>query len=70
MPAEETQLFNQVFFFFAEILQHADRTGEISSTFLRSQHHIQPLVQSVVTVYFRRVGHDGDGLLLSCSFAM
>lgn len=64
MPAGETQRFNRVF------LQHADGTSEISSTFLRSQHHVQPLVQSVVTVYVRRVGHDGDGLLLSCSFTM
>lgn len=37
------------------------------STFIGGQHSIQPLVQSVVTVDCRGVGHDRDRLLIRCS---
>lgn len=36
-------------------------------TFSRGQDCIQPLVQSVVTIDIRRVGHDRDRLLTRCS---
>lgn len=52
------------------IIQYLDRKSVILSTFLRSQHCVQPLVQSVVTGHMGRVGHDGDRLLTRGSFAV
>lgn len=60
-------LFNIVF-----ILIHEPELWVLCDcrTFSWGQHRIQPLVQSVITVLVRRVGHDRDWLFPGCAITL
>lgn len=72
----ETQsITNQIVLCFFSSLDGHRQTDKDTSflpygTFSRGQHSIQPLVQSVVAIDIRRVGHDGDRLLTGRSITL
>ena len=73
IPAGRTTALQPVLCFMRMSIGHIDIKTEKAfgpllhyGTFSWGQHSIQPLVQIIVTVDVRRVGHDRDGFFIGC----